>query len=110
MHLGFMPTLCACCGVYTYNIFPPNIYGVGKTHVYMEYTRDIRQGAHQVYGHIRCVCGIFGREITKYTVIYGVYVVLINLPAKSSSIRSCTVCVYTVLANPTNVQSYTASV
>jgi len=24
--------------------------------------------------YIRCIYGIFGREITKYTVIYGVYV------------------------------------
>jgi hypothetical protein len=24
--------------------------------------------------YIRCVYGIFGREITKYTVIYGVYI------------------------------------
>jgi hypothetical protein len=24
--------------------------------------------------HIRCMNGIFGREITKYTVIYGVYI------------------------------------
>jgi hypothetical protein len=24
--------------------------------------------------YIRCICGIFGREITKYTVIYGVYI------------------------------------
>jgi hypothetical protein len=24
--------------------------------------------------YIRCICGIFGREITEYTVIYGVYI------------------------------------
>ena len=24
--------------------------------------------------YIRCICGIFGREITKYTVIYGAYI------------------------------------
>jgi hypothetical protein len=26
------------------------------------------------YIYIRCIYGIFGREITKYTVIYGVYI------------------------------------
>jgi hypothetical protein len=24
--------------------------------------------------YIRCICGTFGREITKYTVIYGAYI------------------------------------
>jgi hypothetical protein len=24
--------------------------------------------------HIQCICGVFGREIIKYTVIYGVYI------------------------------------
>jgi hypothetical protein len=38
--------------------------------------------------YIRCVYGIFGREITIFTVIYGVY------------IR------FWVLANPTNVSKY----
>jgi len=33
--------------------------------------------------HIWCIYGNFGREITKYTVMYGV-------------------CIYTVLANPTD--------
>jgi hypothetical protein len=74
------------------------------------------QGNHQVYGHTRCIHGIFGREITIHTVIYGVYVVFsgreitkytvihgvytVNLAGKSPYIRSYTVCVYTVLANP----------
>jgi len=38
----------------------------------------------QNHTHIRCIYGIFGREIIKYTVIYGVYI-------------------YTILANPTYV-------
>jgi ribosomal protein L40E len=33
------------------------------------------QGVHQLYGHIRCILyGIFGRNIAKYTVIYGEFV------------------------------------
>jgi hypothetical protein len=42
-----------------------------------------RAGQNHIY--IRCIYGIFGREITKHTVIYGAY------------IR------YTVLANPIHV-------
>jgi hypothetical protein len=30
--------------------------------------------ARIIYIYIRCVYGIFGREITKYAVIYGVYI------------------------------------
>jgi hypothetical protein len=30
--------------------------------------------ARTIYIYIRCMCGIFGREITKNTVIYGVYI------------------------------------
>ena len=40
------------------------------------------------------MCGVFGREITKSTVIYGVYVVF--LAGKSPSLRSYTVCMYGV--------------
>ena len=39
--------------------------------------------------YIRCIYGIFGREITKYTIIYSVYTVLTNptfLPSPSTSV------------------------
>jgi len=32
------------------------------------------QENHEIYGHIRCIHGIFGRKIMKCTVIYGVYI------------------------------------
>jgi hypothetical protein len=61
--------------------------GLARTiYIYMRY---FWQGNHQVYGHIRCIYGIFGREITKCTVIYGVYTVF--LAGKSPSVRSYTV-------------------
>ena len=106
------------------------------------YTRCFWQENHQIYGHIRCIytvlanptydkgwpkpyiyryirCihGVFGREITKYMVIYGVYIrswptrLMIRvgqnhtfigiygvytefLAGKSPFIRSYTVCIY----------------
>ena len=36
------------------------------------YLRIIRVGQNHRY--IRCIYGIFGREVTKYTVTYGVYI------------------------------------
>ena len=42
--------------------------------------------------NIRCIYSTFGREITKCTVIYGVYVVI--LAGKSQNIRSYTVHIY----------------
>ena len=61
----------------------PYIYGSGQNHTYIRY---FGQENHQIYGHmrciytvlanpiyIRCIYGIFGREITKYTVICSVY-------------------------------------
>ena len=58
-----------------------------QSHVYTVYVRFFWQGHHQIYGHIRriytvlanprhirCIYGLFGRDITKYTVIYGVYI------------------------------------
>ena len=40
---------------------------------YDAYQNDVLVGlARTIY--IRCLYGIFGREITKYTVIYGVYI------------------------------------
>ena len=30
--------------------------------------------ARTIYIYTRCICGIFGRMTTKYTVIYGVYI------------------------------------
>jgi len=32
------------------------------------------QGWPETFTYIRCIHGIFGREITKYTVMYGVYI------------------------------------
>jgi uncharacterized protein YfaP (DUF2135 family) len=77
------------------------IYGVyteflaGKSPNIGSYTVYIRycwQGNHQIYGHIRCIYGIIGRGITKYTVIHGVYTEI--LAGKSPNIGSYTV--YTV--------------
>ena len=45
-----------------------------------------------MYGHIRCMYGVFGREFTKCTVIYGVCIVF--LAGRSPNIRSCTVYIY----------------
>jgi len=39
--------------------------------------------------YIRCIYGIFGREITKYTVIYGVYI--LSWPALRIY-RACMLC------------------
>jgi hypothetical protein len=46
----------------------------GQNHICAVHKRYFWQRSHQIYGHIRCVYGILGREITKYTVIYGVHV------------------------------------
>jgi hypothetical protein len=71
-----------------------------------------------MYGHIWCIYGVFGREITECTVIYGVCMVC--LAGNSLNVRSYTVCVscfwqgdhqiyghvrciYTVLANPSDM-------
>ena len=51
-----------------------HICRVGHNLTYTVYVRYFWQGNHQIYGHIRCIYGIFGREITKYMVIYGAYV------------------------------------
>ena len=42
--------------------------------------------------YMRCIYGIFGREITKYTVINGVHMVF--LAGKSPNVRSLTVYIY----------------
>jgi hypothetical protein len=39
------------------------MYRVGQNHIYI-----------YIHIFIQCIYGIFGREITKYTVIYGVYI------------------------------------
>jgi len=39
--------------------------------------------------HIRCVYGIFGREIIKYTVIYGVYIRFGPTLAMSCNVMWC---------------------
>ena len=51
---------------------------------------------------IRCTYGTFGREIAKYTVIYRAYICDF-LAGYSPNIRSYTVCIYTFLANPTQI-------
>jgi len=33
----------------------------------------LRVGQNHIYIYIRCIYGIFGREFTKYKVIYGAY-------------------------------------
>jgi hypothetical protein len=64
--------------------------------------------------YIRCVYGIFGREITIYTVIYGVYIRFwptLHIYAVNKrcfwqgnhQVYGHIRCVYTVLANPTKV-------
>jgi len=67
--------VCACACVYTYVCMWLHIWDVD---VRFERVRCIRVTytyiglARTIY--IRCIYGIFGREITKYTVIYGVYI------------------------------------
>jgi hypothetical protein len=34
----------------------------------------VRVGQNHIYIYIQCIYGTFGREITKYTVIYGGYI------------------------------------
>jgi len=53
-------------------------------------------GNHQIYGRIRCIYTVFfGWEITKYTVVYGVYIRCF-WAGKSPNIRSYTVYIYGV--------------
>ena len=89
--------------VYIYGIFGREITICSV--IYGVYIRYFWQGNHQTYGHIRCIFtvllaekspyvrsytvyiyGIFGREITKHTVMYGVHTVL--LAGKSPYVRS----------------------
>ena len=82
--------------------------GLARNTVYIRY---FWQGKYQIYGHIQCtytvllagelpnirsytvhIHGSFGREITKYMVIYGVYTVF--LAGRLPSIRSYTVYLY----------------
>ena len=46
---------------------------VDQNQIHTVYIGYFWQGNHQMYGHIRCILGISGREITKFTVIYGAY-------------------------------------
>jgi len=50
------------------------IWRIGQNYIFTVYIRYFWQVIHEIYGHIRCIYGIFGREFTKYTVIYGVYI------------------------------------
>ena len=43
-------------------------------YIYGVYTVFLAGESPKIYGHVRCVCGIFGRESTKYTVMYGAYI------------------------------------
>ena len=68
-----------------------------------------------MYGRTRCVQGIFGREITRYTVIYGVSVCTVIFgvykvlsAGKSPDIRSYTVLVY-VRPYTMYIRSYTVT-
>ena len=67
--------------------------------------------------YIRCIYGIFGREITEYTVIYGVYIrfwptlYIRYFWQGNHQIYGDTRGIYTVLANPTyNTRSFTVSI
>jgi hypothetical protein len=53
---------------------------ITQSHVYYIF----RVGQNHIYIYIRCIYGIYGRDITRFTVIYGVYM-------------------YTVLVNPTYI-------
>jgi len=55
--------------IYGVRIFGGVIARVGQNHTFIVTYVGL---ARTIY--IRCICGIFGREITKYTVIYGVYI------------------------------------
>ena len=81
-----------------------------------------------IYIYIRCICNVFGREITKYTVIYVAYTrCTYTVPIYGARIRSYTLrihgahirctytvhiyghirCVYTVHIYGANIRSYT---
>ena len=49
--------------------------------------------------YIRCICGIFGREITKYTVIYGAYFRF--WPTLRISVCTVYMTIYSVVSLPT---------
>jgi hypothetical protein len=53
------------------------------------------------HSHVRCINGILGREITKYTVIYGAFV---RFWPTLHTLHHC-LCRYTVLANHTHSPS-----
>jgi len=80
-------------GVYMYIFLegkPPNIWSYT---VYI--CTFFWQGSHQIYGHIRFIYEhFFGREATKYMVIYGVYM-YIFLEGKPPNICSYTVYICT---------------
>ena len=84
-----------CTVIYGVYVFIHGVFGreiTKYTVIYGVFTRCSWQGNHQIYGHTRClyavflagkspnirlytvfIHSVFGREITKYTVIYGVY-------------------------------------
>ena len=84
---------------------------VGQDHIYTVYIRYLWLEDHQIYGHIRCIYtvflagkspntqsytvhiyGIFGREITKYTVIYGAYIRFWPTLNNSHVLAGCIAC------------------
>jgi len=54
-----------CVHVYVINIFHQTLHSYVCVGTFVGLTRTM---------YIRCIYSIFGREITKYTVIYGVYI------------------------------------
>jgi len=58
------------------------IYNSGQLHNHVQHLQQWTWLGLAITIYIRCIYGIFGREIIEYTVIYGVYII------------------YTVLANP----------
>ena len=79
--------LYCVCGYIVTLYCEPCIYGYIYTGVYTVYTYTVYilylwQGNREIHGHIRCIYTryiwciyrIYGREIAKYTVKYGVYI------------------------------------
>ena len=61
--------------IYVYGIC--TVFLAGKSLYKRSYTVHIQyfwQGNHCIYGHLRCIYSIFGREFTVYMVIYGAYI------------------------------------
>ena len=84
LHFGFPPTShwlvvaiveCACCLLVCLHFgFPPTSHWVVRAPLRTTVCLNSRVDQNHIYIYIRCIYGIFGRGITKYTAIYGVYI------------------------------------